>query len=280
MSTVTTDVRVAGRIGDALALIGRHWPGTADPGRVAVSTTHTTPASKPPMPAAVLSLRREVTDALASTVRMVAEERDLRGPASTAQGAASVPALLSWLSGHVEWLASPQQPDRPEATAHELEQLARRVREVALQQRPSVVEVGPCPEDAAHEDGAHCGGMLRATVRATDDLLPSMIRCTHDATHAWPPRQWEDVAGRVNGVRSTRAWLTVADAATLSGIPERTIRRWVAEGKVTRWEALRPALVSVLEVVAVRDSLAGQVAAAVDEAVGTMVDRAAAEVAS
>lgn len=245
-----TDVRVAGRITDALHLLARHWPATANPPRVTASTTHTTPASKPPMPAAVLSLRREVRDHLAGHVRVVAQHRDLRGP-----GEVDVPTVTRWLAAHADWLGGNLAvTGRPARVAHDLEHLARRVREVALQQRPSTVDVGPCPEAATREEGAHCGGMLRATVRRDDDLLPSTIRCTHDPTHSWAPRQWEDLAQRVHGVVAGRAWLPVADAAAVTGVPARTVRRWVAEGRVTKWSVQVPAVVSVLEVLAVREA--------------------------
>lgn len=253
-TTTAPDVRTAGRITDALHLIARHYPATADPPRTTTSTTHTTPSSKPPMPAAVLSLRRETLDTLTSLALVICDDRDLNGPA-THDGHQDVIALTRWLTPHADWLAGPQQPDDPEATAHELEHLARRIREVALQQRPSVVDVGPCPQDDPNDPTAHCGGQLRAVVRQTDDLLPSAIRCTdHPAEHTWPTRQWEDLARHVEGVVAGRAWLPVTDAAHITGVPARTIRRWVAEGRVTKWSMRIPALVSVTEVIASRDA--------------------------
>jgi hypothetical protein len=97
-----TDVRLTGHLTDTLANIARWYPPTADPPRTLQSQTRTAYGSRPPLPAAVLSLRRQTVDTLTSWALLVCEERDLRGPAKPGD----VAALTSFLAAHAEWLAA------------------------------------------------------------------------------------------------------------------------------------------------------------------------------
>jgi hypothetical protein len=114
-----TDVRLTGHLTDTLANIARWYPPTADPPRTLQSQTRTAYGSRPPLPAAVLSLRRQTVDTLTSWALLVCEERDLRGPAH----AGNVAALTSFLAAHAEWLAGFDG----DYAAHELGHLAYRL---------------------------------------------------------------------------------------------------------------------------------------------------------
>lgn len=178
-----SDVRTTSQLADTLHAIGRWYPGTADPPRTAASTIRSTPGSKPPIPADVLSLRRETVDILTSWALLVAEERDLCPDIDTAD----VPALVSFLSTHAAWLAG--HVAGLDALA-ELSRVARSLEEVVRQTRPARVKISPCPEDG-------CGGTLKATVRRDEDLLPSTIVCDADGEHAWTTWAWHALGRRV-----------------------------------------------------------------------------------
>jgi hypothetical protein len=178
-----TDVRLTGHLTDTLANIARWYPPTADPPRTAVSQTRTAYGSRPPLPAAVLSLRRQTVDTLTSWALLVCEERDLRGPAKPGD----VAALTSFLAAHAEWLAGFDG----DYAAHELGHLAHQLEQTVRQSFPTRVRnIGPCPEP-------DCMGELEATVRKDDDLLPSSVFCGADRTHSWRPGEWEALGRRL-----------------------------------------------------------------------------------
>jgi hypothetical protein len=178
-----TDVRLTGHLTDALANIARWYPPTADPPRTLQSQTRTAYGSRPPLPAAVLSLRRQTVDTLTSWALLVCEERDLRGPAKPGD----VAALTSFLAAHAEWLAGFDG----DYAAHELGGIAYRLEQVVRQTTPARVKrIGPCPE-------RECGGTLEAIVRKDDDLLPSSVFCSADQAHTWRPGEWEALGKRL-----------------------------------------------------------------------------------
>lgn len=179
-----SDVRTTSQLADTLHAIGRWYPGTADPPRTAASTIRSTPGSKPPIPADVLSLRRETVDTLTSWALLVAEERDLHPDIDTAD----VPALVSFLSTHAAWLAG--HVAGLDALA-ELSRVACSLEEVVRQSRPAKVRVGACPEP-------ECEGTLTAVVRRSDTLLPSVVRCdSGKRDHSWSPHDWPALGRRL-----------------------------------------------------------------------------------
>jgi hypothetical protein len=178
-----TDVRLTGHLTDTLANIARWYPPTADPPRTLQSQTRTAYGSRPPLPAAVLSLRRQTVDTLTSWALLVCEERDLRGPAH----AGDVAALTSFLAAHAEWLAGFDG----DYAAHELGHIAYRLEQVVRQTTPARVKrIAPCPEK-------DCTGTLEAVVRKEDDLLPSHVYCSADRAHTWAPEEWRALRRRL-----------------------------------------------------------------------------------
>jgi hypothetical protein len=179
-----TDVRLTGHLTDTLANIARWYPPTADPPRTLQSQTRTAYGSRPPLPAAVLSLRRQTVDTLTSWALLVCEERDLKGPAK----AGDVAALTSFLAAHAEWLAGFDG----DYAVHELGYIAYQLEQTVRQSFPTRVRnIGPCPEDG-------CTGALEAVVRKDEDLLPSSVFCDADRAHSWRPGEW-DTLGRQLG---------------------------------------------------------------------------------
>jgi hypothetical protein len=170
-----SDVRLTLDLTDALTGIAHWYPGTEDPPRTTMSTTHVVYGSKPPIRTDVLSLRRQTTDTLTSYALLVCEERDLH---TTLHGD-DVPALTRFLAAHAEWLAGfdTYAPQELRHLAHLLEQVVRQTMPARVKQ------IAPCPEDG-------CGGILEAVVRRDDDLLPSNVHCDGEHHHTWPPHQW------------------------------------------------------------------------------------------
>jgi hypothetical protein len=178
-----TDVRLTGHLTDALAGIARWYPPTADPPRTTVSQTRTAYASRPPLSAAVLSLRAQTVQTLTSWALLVHEERDLHTPLS----GSDVDALTRFLAAHAEWLAGFDG----DYAAHELGNLAYRLEQVVRQTTPARVRhIAPCPESG-------CGGTLEAVVRTEDDLLPSHVYCSRDRAHTWAPEEWRALRRRL-----------------------------------------------------------------------------------
>lgn len=208
-----TDIRATTELVDTLAAINRWYPATADPPRTATSQIRVAYASKTPAPADVISARRRCVDALTSWARLVTEECDLR----TNLQPSDVEGLTSFLSLHVAWIVD---FDGDHAN-HELHHIAVELEQIVKQNRPKQVEVGPCPStnDAEQE----CGGVLVATVRAADDLLPSAIRCTFDVHHTWTPSEWHALGRRVapanpDGLKRLVRALTDTDAPRSWGV--------------------------------------------------------------
>jgi hypothetical protein len=177
-----TDVRLTGHLTDTLANIARWYPPTADPPRTLQSQTRTAYGSRPPLPAAVLSLRRQTVDTLTSWALLVCEERDLKGPTYP-----DVQALTSFLAAHAGWLAAFDG----DYAAHELGGIAYQLEQTVRQSFPSRVRnIGPCPEP-------ECSGTLEAIVRKDEDLLPSSVFCVVDRAHSWRPGEWEALGKRL-----------------------------------------------------------------------------------
>jgi hypothetical protein len=184
-----TDVRLTLDLTDALAGIARWYPATADPPRATVSQTRTAYGSRPPLPAAVLSLRRQTVDTLTSWARLVCQEQHLHGPAHTGD----VDALTRFLSAHAEWLAGFDG----QYAAHELGRLAHALEQVVRQTAPARIRrIAPCPEPG-------CPGILEAIVRKDDDLLPSDVHCSADAGHRWAPHEWGPLGRRTRPLGAT-----------------------------------------------------------------------------
>jgi hypothetical protein len=220
-----TDVRLTGHLTDTLANIARWYPPTADPPRTLQSQTRTAYGSRPPIAAAVLSLRSETVNTLTSWAQLVCEEQDLHPTTPCARprrppvipfvaatwpwvcgcgrerGAVlldgrrhqlgqDVAALTSFLAAHAEWFAAFDG----DYAAHELGHLAYRLEQVVRQTTPARVRhIAPCPE-------RDCGGTLEAVVRTEDDLLPSHVYCSADRAHTWAPEEWRALRRRLEAL--------------------------------------------------------------------------------
>ena len=113
---------------------------------------------------------------------MVIEERHL-----TTWPADTVPAMATWLTPHINWLAAHEiAPD----IATEYAQLKSEAHRVAYPAKTRRWFLSPCVEE-------NCDGALMVTIRSDDDLLPSAITCDKTTEHTWEPNQWLALGRRI-----------------------------------------------------------------------------------
>lgn len=167
-----------------------------------------------PIVPAVTEARERLAGVLRSWARLVVDERGLHGPRED-----RLPAVCAWLVGHVDWLAAHPAVD----------QMIVEVRAAITAAWPCAypsgrrrVRLGPC--------GGECPGTLTATVAACDELLPALVACD-GCGRAVPSSQWRRLRRELTGVDHDPP-LTVPAACGLYGVPETTLRRWVARGMV------------------------------------------------
>ena len=104
-------------------------------------------------------------------------------------------AIAAWLTARVDWCAARPWADEIARTIDDTWAEARRA---AYPDPAHRIDVGPCPESG-------CDGRLIASMRRSDQLLPSDIRCSvhgadEDDPHAWTADQWHAL-GRRLGIR-------------------------------------------------------------------------------
>lgn len=152
---------------DELALRLAGGAGTGD------KVSGTADTTRLPNPAAV-ETRAEIRHVLVSWCRLVAEERGFALPADT------VHTMADYIARSSEWLAATDYADE---AVNELNDLRRRAFGLAYPSGTRVKDIAPCPVDG-------CAGTVRAVLRRTDSLLPSMLACDADDGHAWRASEW------------------------------------------------------------------------------------------
>lgn len=225
----------------------------------------TVPASKPPLAVDALDpelvLIRLVPEDESSEVpllvlledweRIIREDRGLApygmasearlasvGPLHGASWASHTPVTLTgvvrFLQGHHDWAMTEPSFDLAEYARQV--RLCRRALTRWDSQAHSPGWRVPCPTVT---DEGECGQSLR--VARGDEIVPCR-KCGRD----WELPRLLAVAGRDADV-----WIDVEAAATMAGVHERTIRKWIAKGAVQR----RGQLVRILDVRAYAHSL-------------------------
>lgn len=125
-------------------------------------------SSRPlPINPAVADHRDQIRHDLVWWCVFVADERGMAGPQDGDPATTAV-----WLVRHVEWAAAtlPAAEEMPPVVRG----LTGRARALLDPSGAKRIRVGPCQD--VTEDGV-CGGVLYATVRAEDDVRPSVIFC-------------------------------------------------------------------------------------------------------
>jgi len=150
----------------------------------------------PPLPvsADVLDKRAKAHERLAWWALQVIRGRKLHRLV-----AIDVHALCGFLLIHVDWLA-----DYPRALA-DLEGSAAELGVIAADNAPRHQDVGACPGST---NGLPCPGVVKATIRRDDDLLPSELVCSGAPSHSWPAGEWKTLNRRLHADASAARRLT------------------------------------------------------------------------
>ncbi|MDR3036625.1 MAG: OvmZ protein [Kitasatospora sp.] len=136
-----------------------------------------------PLDEAALAARTEVLAVLRCWTALVVGEQRSRAPEQQ-----TVPALVRFLTDHLDWLAA-----HPAAAdfADEVTALVSAADRAAHPDTALRLELGPCVQPG-------CDGVMFSTARAGDSAPGRKVRC--GAGHFWPPHQWLLLArGMVRG---------------------------------------------------------------------------------
>lgn len=196
-------------------------PDADDPLGVRVEADHADTEADIDRATRVVSLRRLTTDVLNGWSRVVMEDR----PVTTAlPDGSSATSMAAFLDRHAQWMSG---HDAAQDCADELADLNRRITALVTPRRREWMNLGSCPLKG--EDGAACGGRVRAWPRAEDRDGETMARCRTCGTEAvatwWESQMFDDAELKV--------WLTDADLVTFvhttfgKVVTEATIRQWV-----------------------------------------------------
>lgn len=127
-----------------------------------------------------------------------------------------VAVLVAWLARWHDWLLG---RDYVDDWAQDIGDLHSEAWARAYPSGRQWRAVADCPADG-------CPGLLRATLSAQDDLLPSRVICTEEPEHTWQADQWRALRRALPG---REEWLSIAALSQLHGIPSVTLYRWAAE---------------------------------------------------
>jgi hypothetical protein len=187
------------RIRAALGTIRVAYPKTLHPTKHGTSPHTAVITSSGPISAATLDVRIQAHERLAYWSGLITTERKL-----THLPAATVPSLISFLTIHADYLATHKWGLK---ALDELENSADRLTEIATDSIPERFTVGPCPV-------VSCPGILHATLRRSDDLLPSELACSAENPHVWSSGEWRVLERRMHmNERAARRLMSAINSA-------------------------------------------------------------------
>jgi hypothetical protein len=193
---------LAKRIRTALAGILDAYDAVLVPVTRATGSHATNPTIAPLLVSAqILDVRAHCRARMASLCLMVIDERELH---TEHLSALDVPAMADLLDRHADWIGEHEAAD---VAVRELERSARDLGAIAADSVPKRQDVGPCP---GTNNGKPCPGMVRATIRRDDDLLPSTLACSGTPSHEWPAAEWRVLERRLHMNESAARRLAAA----------------------------------------------------------------------
>jgi hypothetical protein len=178
---------LAHQIREALTTIETTYIETLEPARRAAATHTPNTTPQLPLSAAILDIRAATHERLSYWAQLIQRSQHLHQLPDV-----SVPALTSFLYVHAEHLAEHRWGLK---ALDELGNSATALAQIAADNAPRRFQVGPCPGTM---NGNPCPGIIRATLRADDDLLPSELRCNAETPHAWSSSEWRMLERRLH----------------------------------------------------------------------------------
>lgn len=156
----------------------------------------------------------------------------------------TLPAMAAWMLAREARIAVHPAADELFDEIHEAVIYARMI--VDLPANRTTFPVGPCPE-------VHCPGEVRAYIPAADDV-PARMECTACGM-VWDTTQWSRAGKRILArmdIDGTR--VDTEMASLLLGVTDRTVRRWVEDGRLTNHGDQRRVLVDLADLERVVDA--------------------------
>ena len=194
---------LAYQIREALTTIQTAYVETLEPARRAAATHTPSVTPQLPLSAAILDTRAATHERLSYWAQLIQRSQHLHQLPDV-----TVPALTSFLYVHAGHLAEHRWGLK---ALDELSDSATALAQIAADNAPRRFRVGPCPGTM---NGAPCPGVIFATLRADDDLLPSELRCNAEVPHAWSSGEWRMLERRLHMNASAARRLLVVLAQT------------------------------------------------------------------
>lgn len=180
-----------------------------------------------------------ILNVLGEWEKLIREERDLAqvGCIAAMQLSSEIDRVITFHLAHLEWTS--QQPWADEYVM-EIRDLHQQGRQACRDTDAAGMRID-CPGEL--EEGGLCG---RRLIIPTDGEATVYCKQCHTT---WNQRRLAAVA---MSVAEVEVMLPIGQVAQLTGVPERTIRRWADSGTVRK----RNSMVNVKQVISHRDSVA------------------------
>lgn len=176
----------------------------------------------------LMHLRRNAADVLNQWCRLVMDERPVTNPASLPLGN-DVKQMCAFLERQADWLS---ETEYATDARDELRDIARSVQAYTDPYKREWHRLGICPFIV---DDRFCEGTVRVRIGSDDDNA-QCDRCEQDGPIEW----WVSV---INGKEEPLTSAAIAKKLSMQlgvTVNERTLRRWAAAEKITRWEPYGP----------------------------------------
>lgn len=182
----------------------------AQPGRTGERTSGT-PDHGTELNDRAMEARTLIRHTLVSLCLLISEERGIATPADT------VEAMADYVQRHAVWISAHRGVAG--STAEEFHELAHGMPWYAAYPTGARrFRVGPCLE-------VDCQGEIVATLRTTDQLLPSALTCDADEPHTWTADKWREIGRALHPDGMAGRYVTAAETASTWRLPLGTVWR-------------------------------------------------------
>ena len=194
---MTDKWHLAGDIRRSLRTIRNVWPATLSVLATSANEKVAGGVVGALVSAHVLDLRKECHHDLRFFTMLVLEQVN-GGTIGTKVNVLDVDQLTRFLDTWALHLCE-QMPDDAEQCAKDMHHHAERLRGMVRGDRMHRYQIGRCPETVmvGEDQLGRCKGMLWASMREGDAMLPQSVVCDQESTHTWQPWQWASLGKRI-----------------------------------------------------------------------------------